>query len=157
MKTSLFVGLLVLTLSSFTAEEFDSVLLTGGSRKIWVLTSISPEIGSGSCNSASNRSADNVYIFSSGGKFEFTNGSVTEEKGCKTNCCSDLVNFIGTWTVADNNLITIIANYETENSSNVLNTTLFSGRILSLEENSLKFTVKDDDKVLRTFEFKAKL
>lgn len=132
-------------------------LLTNGSQKSWYLHSITPNNETGSCALSHPMAMDNAYIFFADGTFEFDHGSITDDPTCKgDNCCSDLINLVGTWkfTNSQKNL-RIVTAHEKNNDSNVLQQVLCSGSIDQLTEEVLKVSQTSSETNIRfTLEFR---
>jgi len=128
-------------------------LLTDGVVKSWSLFSQMP---TGNCSSIT---ADNTYTFHSNGTFTFDHGALTRNASCTgENCCSDMVNIIGTWRFSeDEQTISIKGLRDADDPSNTFNVTLFEGTIGQLDENVLKINQKNPGNgIVYTFEFRKK-
>lgn len=132
-------------------------LLAGSSQKSWYLYNITPERPGVSCQANSPHSLDNIYTFFANGTVEFDHGVLTEDSDCKEeNCCSDLVNFVGTWTFSKGEThLTVLAQHEINNASNSFNISLISASLVELSSDALvlKQSIEGVD---YTLEFRAK-
>ncbi|MEM1408050.1 MAG: hypothetical protein AAGG59_14815 [Bacteroidota bacterium] len=87
---------------------FDISFLSGSldNPKKWKITkrSSDEEDDHPSCKIEHEKNQDNFWFFYLGGDFEFSNGEITEDETCifGENCCSDLANFRGSWSIETN-------------------------------------------------------
>ncbi|HEY8937838.1 MAG TPA: hypothetical protein VIM65_21585 [Cyclobacteriaceae bacterium] len=136
-----------------------TMLLASASSKSWYIYSTTPETDHPTCLSTHAISIDNTYTFYANGTFEFDHGTVTESPGCTSDeCCSDLVNFTGTWKFTNNqNSIVITGLAEKGNPANKFNLELYNGAISQLDDAVLKFTQRDPEtNILHTIEFRKR-
>jgi hypothetical protein len=114
MRFKLFLVLL-LAVFAFSCDKDDDKktpsqeeMLTANSTKSWKLSAKTDDSQENdeTCKSSSARNQDNRWKFTKGGYFEFDRGTVTgeEDELCES-CCSDIVNFYGTWEIANGKLI----------------------------------------------------
>lgn len=151
-----FFGLIPITAE--TQPTTSTILLAGTTQKSWYLYSQSPESHVTSCTAASTLSQDNNWIFFANGTIEFDHGAITEDANCQEeDCCSDMINFIGSWAFA-NTETTLIVNalHEKNNPSNAFNSLLFNTTITQLTENSLVLSTTAEDGTIQTMEFRAR-
>ena len=137
-------------------SQDNAALLTGGNHKAWQLVSHTPEQPGATCKSSHPIASDNMYTFFADGSFSFDHGSITEDQQCDNeDCCSDMVNMIGTWKFANSGKgLVIKVLYEKENPDNKFTLTLFSATIEQLNENVLRFNVVvSETGVKNVFEF----
>jgi hypothetical protein len=132
----------------------DPLDLTGTASKSWTLYSTSNQV---QCSPSIQ--SDNTYTFFVDGTFEFDHGSIIEDSECRgDNCCSDLVNLVGTWQfVNGQSHIKVTADHEKGNSSNQLPVTLFDANVIILNENILQLSQLDTlTNEMIVFEFRKK-
>jgi hypothetical protein len=104
--------LVLLSVFAFSCKDDDKApnqeeMLTGNGTKSWMLSASTDdaEETEESCRASSQRSQDNRWKFTKGGYFEFDRGIVTgDEDECEF-CCSDLINFYGSWEISGGRLI----------------------------------------------------
>jgi hypothetical protein len=130
-------------------------LLTGKSAKLWTLHA---STAATDCPVTNRIHSDNTYTFYSNGTFEFDHGAITEDPNCKENCCSDMVNLIGTWKFRNGKKgIRVWSTGERGNDGNKFNLVLFDAIIEVLDEQTLRLRQTDPEtKAINTIEFRSK-
>jgi hypothetical protein len=117
-------------------------LLTADASKSWRVTANSRDTTkniSPSCKTNSIQNADNKWIFTKGGAFQYDNGTIIEDVSCQiTGCCSDLADLIGNWVIRNDSLvITVNARIDNGVTTSIKEGKLTSGKIQKLEENEM--------------------
>jgi len=154
MSINLLMILLVYGLPCVDSED-NIFFLTSNSTKSWTL-----RLGGDVQSCATTNStvfADNKYIFSTDGAFQFDHGTVLEDPACTgENCCNDLVNITGKWEFINGGKgLRVIAAYETGNPANRIDITLIEGTIKHLDQETLRLShVNAESGVTEIFEFK---
>jgi hypothetical protein len=100
-----FISLLILSIACKDEKEASiskEELLTANASKSWKLDYSSSDKYEDleSCKTTSDINSDNEWIFNTNGDFKFSNGTITEAD-CEE-CCSDLANLVGNWSIFSN-------------------------------------------------------
>jgi hypothetical protein len=131
------IAMVVVFIQANNSDPGKATLLAGDHSKQWSISNPS----SNSCSNAEMIFGDNSFTFYSNGTCEYNNGSVTVDSQCKSNCCSDLVNFTGKWKFASNQTRLVVTALEsTDDPGMILNVIVFDAAISRLDEDVLILT-----------------
>jgi hypothetical protein len=147
--------LLIFILTFFTYSDSEDIsnatsktdLLTSGTQKSWNVSAMTPDER---CSSSS----DDTWTFFADGTFEFSHGTVTEDK---PNNCSDFVNLTGTWTLTNSeSTLTVVGSKEKGDAANNFSVTMLKGTISVLDEEKLVVVTTISPAEQYTIEFKKR-
>ena len=140
-KTILFCSVLLTILACNNDEKEQTPspskteLLTGGASKTWYVFSTTPD---DRCASGS----DDTWTFYADGTLTYDHGTVTEDEQGE---CSDLINFEGTWSFANNETVITIIALRAAGASEDMDEplTIASGTVTTLTGDRMVITLQD--------------